>query len=209
MVEVASRSLYQEISYIVANKINEAGSTGYIVATENQADYKAYGSELSIKEDTFFNLYLITIVASPSNSSSGIDLLIHHGEPIILTRNREYHRTLPAHSILSFRIYTSGSIALFAATSATSIDLTVNKNYNHTAVKHAYLSTVSYPWMFLNSTDSSLVAYDITIRNEEDEDTSMTILFEENDLLSWQRLYQDMVLYDAFTFPNEKNCYYF
>ena len=113
---------------------------------------------------------------------------------------KEHKSVLPANSILSYRIYTSGSIALFLATSSAPVSLRVNKDYNHTLVKHSYLGTASYPWLFLNATNSQLLTYDLTILNEGEEDTTVTVLFEEDDLLSWERLYQDIVLYDAFTF---------
>lgn len=91
---------------------------------------------------------------------------------------------------MSYKIYTTGSIALFLTTTSQYPTITINKNYNTTKVVSKTISNKSSPWIYINATSSDLVLYDLTISNNlGTEDIIIGILFEENDVLSYQRLY--------------------
>lgn len=51
--------------------------------------------------------------------------------------------------------------------------------------------------------------YDITINNDGQEDIIITIKNQQNDALSYAKLYEGIILYDAFSTKNEYNCYYY
>lgn len=152
-------------------------------------------------------MYIITVELYPSNSSQQSDssdyiqLLISQDRPLTLTRSRQHRLPLPSSSVLSLRIYTAGSIALFLATTPASVSVAISKDYNQTEVTRKYLSAISYPWLFINASSLELTVYDVTIGNGEGKDTVVTVMYEENDVLSWNRLYRDIAVYDAFTYP--------
>lgn len=79
--------------------------------------------------------------------------------------------------------------------------MAISKDYNQTEVTRKYLSAISYPWLFINASSLELTVYDVTIGNGEGKDTVVTVMYEENDVLSWNRLYRDIAVYDAFTYP--------
>lgn len=52
---------------------------------------------------------------------------------------------------MSYRLYTSGCIALFITTNAQHPQVTINKNYNTTKVFSTTITTKSNSWVHVNS----------------------------------------------------------
>lgn len=97
-------------------------------------------------------MYLITIITK----AESIKLIVKKGGPIILTHNQEHMQIIQANSILNYRIYSTGSIALFLTTNSQRPVITINKHYNNTNVLTTYLTDRSSPWIYINATNNDL-----------------------------------------------------
>jgi hypothetical protein len=76
-----------------------------------------------------------------------------------------------------YRIYSTGSLALFLATDNNSPQITINKNYNSTSVLSTWINNKSSPWLQINATNNDLETYDITIFNGASSSININILF--------------------------------
>lgn len=116
---------------------------------------------------------------------------------------------MPASSIFSYKIFTTGSIAIFLATNSQHPSISINKNYNTTSILTISITNKSAPWHYIQALNNELVTYDITIYNNASEDIAINIMYQENDSLAYQRLYEGIIVYDAFVSKQEVNCYYY
>ena len=103
----------------------------------------------------------------------------------------------------------TGSIALFITTSYQYAEVKVNKSYNQTEVISTVVTSGSKPWIYINATSKELTTYDVTIKNMANNDATIRVMFELSDVLSYKRVYEGIIEYDAFTSRHEQNCYYF
>lgn len=99
---------------------------------------------------------------------------------------------------MSYRIYSTGSLALFLTTDNNSPQITINKNYNTTSVLSTWINNKASPWLLINATNNDLETYDITIFNSASSSININILFEQSDPLSFKSLYEGIIAYDAF-----------
>lgn len=79
---------------------------------------------------------------------------------------------------MSYRIYSTGSIALFITTNSQRPVVTINKHYNNTNVFTTYLTDRSSPWIYINASNSDLETYDITVNNNASSSITVRIMFE-------------------------------
>ena len=79
--------------------------------------------------------------------------------------NQEHRQNVAVNSIMSYRIHSTGSLALFIATNIQRAQVTINKAYNYTNIVNTSITNKSSPWIYVQATNSDLETYDITIRN--------------------------------------------
>lgn len=177
--------------------------------------YSSNSSRLAVNSHEGYNLYIITISTIPKsafssfNNEQQLDVIIRTNRLVVLSRNQEEKHEVKTNSIASYQFSSTGSVAVFLSTSDSYLSVLINKNYNRTEVSRFVLSPLSSPWSHIFASNSELVTYDLTLLNEGISDSNITVMFEEEDTLSFTTLYEGIVSYDSFVRLNEKNCYTF
>ncbi len=70
--------------------------------------------------------------------------------------NQEHRQKIAANSTMSYRIHSTGSIALFIATNQQRPQVIINKQYNYTNIVNTSITNKSSPWIYIEATNSDL-----------------------------------------------------
>ena len=149
-VEAVTGSISSKIDYILVNKLE--GNKITIPSIKQNTAFAVNKSSLAVTEVGYYSLYAITIISK----AESIKLLVRKSEPIVLIHNQEHRQTVAANSIMSYKIYSTGSIALFLVTNTNRPYITINKHYNTTNVLSTTITNQSSPWLYVEALNSEL-----------------------------------------------------